>query len=281
MMLVEELLVKHFKNWLEEDLPYFDLSNAFVPDQKGNAVILTKEDITVAGLPVVTKWFEFLGVKAKNLVSEGQEVKAGQHLVEISGSLRKILRGERIALNIFSRMCGIATLTRSLIKQARSLSSSIRIAATRKTTPGLRIFEKYAVFVGGGDTHRFSLSDCIMIKDNHVAIFGSITKAIEAARAHASFTTKIEIEADTIDQAIEAARAKADIIMLDNFDPKDIRQAMESIRALHPSVIIELSGGISPSNLEEYLIPGVDVISMGFLTHSVRNVDLSLEISSE
>ncbi len=277
-MLVEQLLKKYFMLWLEEDIPFLDVSNWFIPNSAGKAVIFTKENIVVAGTPVIVKWYEFLGIKATPLVEDGQQVNKGQHLIEVKGSVQKILQGERIALNIFSRMCAIATLTRSLVKRSHSRIPAIRIAATRKTTPGLRIFEKYAVLVGGGDTHRFSLSDCVMIKDNHVVIFGSISKAIEEARKHTSFTTKIEVEADTIDQAIEAAKAKADIILLDNFNPEDIKRVIPKLRELHPTAIIELSGGISPSNLDDYLIPGVDVISMGFLTHSVKNVDLSLEI---
>lgn len=279
-MIAEQILEKYFRMWLEEDLPFLDVSNSFVPNMTGKAIIIAKEPIIVAGIPIITKWFDFLGLEAVPLVDEGQEAAPRQPLLEVVGPLRKILRGERIGLNIFSRMCAISTLTRSLVTMARTKVPSIRIAATRKTTPGLRLFEKYAVRVGGGDTHRFSLSDCIMIKDNHVSIFGSITNAIKAARQHASFTTKIEVEADTPEQAIEAARAKADIILLDNFKPEEIQSTIPKIREHHPRVIIELSGGITPENLEKYLISGVDVISLGFLTHSVKNVDLSLEVTS-
>ncbi len=280
MILSEELLDQHLLNWLKEDLPFFDVSNSFIPEREGKAYILTREDIVVAGIPVVARLYKILGVRTNPLVKDGDQISKDQKLIEITGSLRKILQGERVALNIFSRMCGIATMTKSLIDRAKKHVPGIRIAATRKTTPGLRLFEKYAVVVAGGEPHRFSLSDCVMIKDNHISIFGSVSKAMNAARKNSSFTTKIEIEVETIEQALEAAKARADIIMLDNFKPEKIKEAITLIREHHPSAIIELSGGITPSNLEKYLIPGVNVISMGFLTHSTKNADLSLEILS-
>lgn len=215
------------------------------------------------------------------LYEEGHALKGQKEKVAIvSGAARRILQGERIALNLLSHLSGIATVT----KTATTILKGIAIfkgtlAGSRKTLPGLRIFEKYALLVGGADTHRMSLSSCVMLKDNHIDIAGSITKAVMVAKQVAGFTTKIEVECRKMDEAIEAAEAGADIVMLDNFGPLDAQLAGKKIKDKYPHVIVEVSGGITLNNLIDYAGgPYIDVISMGALTHSAPSIDFSLKI---
>lgn len=239
------------------------------------AVILAKQEGILCGHPVVAATFRALdsSVTYQELVPEGSLVTAGQEVARLKGSARSLLTGERVALNFMQRMSGIATKTRRLADSIKYYHG--RLVETRKTTPGLRLVEKYAVRVGGGVNHRHGLYDAILIKDNHIAICGGVRKAVIAARKYSSHTSRVEVEVETLDQLQEALDAGADIILLDNMEPDLMRKAVEQTAG---KAILEASGNIDAHNLEEVARTGVDIISMGGLTHSVEALDLSLEI---
>ena len=201
-------------------------------------------------------------------------------LLEFDGPARSLLVGERVALNLVSHMAGIATATAEVVEKVRKTSPSTRVAATRKTTPGLRDLEKRAVELGGGDTHRLRLDDCVLIKDNHLKLLPSVSEAVHLARQRVSFTKKIEVEVRSHEKAEEAARAGADIIMFDNMDPSTIRESLRRLvgAGLRAGRLFEASGGITAENAADYAAAGVDVVSLGSLTHSVRALDVKLEI---
>ncbi|MDW7730974.1 MAG: carboxylating nicotinate-nucleotide diphosphorylase [Methanolobus sp.] len=274
------MLTSEIEHYLQEDLGYNDVSCTLVPDREVHAVIFTKEDCTLAGLDVAKSFFNYLGIYAKNEHLQGDSVRKGDVIFSLQGSSVSILRAERVVLNFLGHLCGIATLTRRCVNIVRNFSDA-KVACTRKTTPGLREHEKMAVIAGGGDPHRFNLSDAVMIKDNHVKMMG-IESAIVSARKKASFTQKIEVEVESTEDALLAARLGADIIMLDNMDPATVIDTMAAFRKadVHEHVIIEVSGGIGLENLEEYARTGVHVISMGSIIHQSRWVDISLEFLS-
>ncbi|WP_406658249.1 carboxylating nicotinate-nucleotide diphosphorylase [Methanolobus sp. ZRKC2] len=274
------MLTSEIEHYLREDLGYNDVSCTLVPDMEAHAVIFTKEDCTLAGLDVAKSFFDYLGINAETEYMEGNTIKKGDVIFSLHGSSVSILRAERIVLNFLGHLCGIATLTRRCVDIVRNFSDT-KVACTRKTTPGLREHEKKAVIAGGGDPHRFNLSDSVMIKDNHVKMMG-IESAIESARKMASFTQKIEVEVESSGDALLAARLGADIIMLDNMEPSAIIDTMTTLRkaSVPEHVIIEVSGGINLGNLDEYAKTGVHVISMGSLIHQARWVDISLEFLS-
>ena len=194
----------------------------------------------------------------------------------MSGSARAILAGERLALNIVMRMSGIATLTRSLVDKCRKVNPKVRVAATRKTTPGFRYFEKKAVLIGGGDPHRMGLYDAVLIKNNHIRLAGGVKEALKRA-AKGSYMMKVEIEVETPEQAFVALENGADIIMLDNFGPEEAKKLSHRLKKARPEVLIEISGGIRPDNIEKYAA-AADIVSLGWLTHSVRSVDFSMKV---
>ncbi len=200
--------------------------------------------------------------------------------MKLEGDAKTILAAERTVLNLISRMSGIATQTNKIIRKVRAAGYRTIIACTRKTAPGLEYFDKKAVWLGGGDTHRLHLDDMILIKDNHIAIIGNVKEAIKIARRKASFSKKIEVEVSSVNEAVEAAKAGADIIMLDNFTPKQVKEAIKRLNAegIRDKLLIEASGGISEKNLLEFASAGVDIISLGILTHDVKALDLSMEI---
>lgn len=272
------IFTHEIESFLEEDLGYNDLSCKLVPDSQAEAIIFTKEDCTLAGLEVAAAFFDYLDINYNTELKDGDMLSQGGIIFSISGSSLSILRAERLVLNFLGHLCGIATNTRKCVDIARQ-HSNVRIACTRKTTPGLRKYEKMAVIAGGGDPHRFNLSDTIMIKDNHVKMMG-IEGAIQSAKEMAGFTQKIEVEVESSNDALLAAGAGADIIMLDNMDPAEIIDTLELLRSssVPGHVIIEVSGGINADNLENYAKTGVDVISMGSIIHQSRWIDVSLEI---
>lgn len=272
------MLIKEVESFIEEDLGYDDVSCTIVPDKPAEAIIFTKEDCTVAGIKEAESIFCYLGIQAETTLKDGDRLKEGEIIFRVKGGAVSILRAERLALNFLGHLSGIATLTRACVDTVRKYSVTTRVACTRKTTPGLRKFEKLAVAAGGGDTHRFNLSDSVMIKDNHVKLMG-IEAAIEAAKK-TSFTRKIEVEVESVENAVLAAELRADIIMLDNMQPEAIQKTLQTLnrKGLRDSVIVEASGGISQENLESYAKTGVDVISMGSLIHKSRWIDMSLEI---
>ncbi len=269
-------------SFLEEDIGLGDItSDAVVPSgTRARAQIIVKEPATVAGISETRTLFEAIGVKFADQVQDGTEVEAGTVIAEVEGDARAILAAERTALNVLMRMSGIATATRRIVKKVLESGFNTRVAATRKTALGLRYFDKKAVLVGGGDPHRSRLDDAVLIKDNHIAIAGGVGEAIKRARSAVSFSKKIEVEAKTVEQALEAARLGADIVMLDNMTTEDIERTIKALKQskLRDNVLIEVSGGITEENILEYARLGPDVISLGSLTHSVKAVDISLEV---
>ncbi|MEM1515481.1 MAG: carboxylating nicotinate-nucleotide diphosphorylase [Candidatus Bathyarchaeia archaeon] len=282
MSIPEDLLREKIKGFLEEDIGLGDITTEIiVPSEiKVRAHIIVKEPAVIAGLNEAKIAFEVVGPKFLPKVREGDEVPAGAIIAMVEGYGRNILLAERTALNILSRMCGVATETRNLIRKVTEAGFNVRIAATRKTAPGLRYFDKRAVIIGGGDPHRFRLDDQILIKDNHVVIAGNLEEALKRAISSASFSKKIEVEVKTVDDAIKAARLGADIIMLDNMSVDNVRKVIESLLelGLRDKVLIEVSGEITKDNILEYARLGPDIISVGAITHSVKSIDMSLEI---
>jgi len=278
-MFVPRFVIKEYiKKFLEEDLYFGDITS--IPNKPVKARIVTKQSCIIAGIEVAKIAFDIADVEVVNTVRDGEPVEKSRIIMELRGRARDILAVERTVLNILMRMSGIATLTREMVEKARSVNPSIRIAATRKTTPGFRLFEKMAVVIGGGDPHRFNLSDCVLIKNNHITVVGSVKEAIRIAKS-ASFTKKIEIEVRKVDEAIEAAKEGVDIIMFDNMDAKEIKSAVKILEelGLRDSVILEASGGITLENVEEYASTGVDILSSGYIIHSARPIDMSLYIT--
>jgi nicotinate-nucleotide pyrophosphorylase (carboxylating) len=268
---------------LSDDIGQGDVSTAAVISQGvvAEALVIAKEAGVAAGIEEVTILSESLGLKAEGVVSDGAEIKKGQGFLRIAGDARTILSAERTMLNLISRMSGIATATKRLVEKLRKAGLATKMAATRKSVPGLSYFDKKAVLLGGGDPHRLHLDDMILIKDNHIAIVGSVEGTVEKAKLKSSFSKKIEVEVTKASDALLAAKAGADIVILDNFSPKQVKQAVESFKkaGFFGKVLLEASGGITEVNLLEYASTGVDVLSLGALTHSVRALDISLEIT--
>ncbi len=264
-----------------EDLEHGDITTDITVEsgRSGHAVILAKEECVVAGSFVVQEVFRQIdaSIKAVPLRSEGAMANAGDILIDLKGDLYTILQGERVALNFFQRTCGVATLTRKFIERVEG--TGCRIVDTRKTTPGLRLLQKYAVRAGGGANHRYGLSDGILIKDNHIAACGSVTEAMNRARIRAPHTLKVEIEVTTVDGLKEAIKAGADAVLLDNMEVTVLEKAVETARRIGPGVMLEASGGIHLGNVREVAGTGVDIISIGALTHSASASDLSLEVT--
>lgn len=262
---------------LLEDIGPGDITTeATIPaDKSCTAVIIAKEVGILCGHQVAAATFQAMdpGLTYEILVPEGSEITPGQGVARISGSARSVLMAERVALNLLQRMSGIATTTRKLADSIKYYHA--RLVDTRKTTPGLRMIEKYAVRVGGGLNHRSGLHDAILIKDNHIAVAGGVREAVVAARKVASHTSRVEVEVELLEQVQEALDAGADIILLDNMDPDTMKRAVEMIAG---KAIVEASGGITAATLVDVAKTGVDIISMGALTHSVKSLDLSLEI---
>ncbi len=272
------LVDEDIKKWIKEDIPYWDVTTSLVPSKKVEGKIYTKQEGIVAGLIFVQRIFEFLGSECEILVKEGEKVSKKTAVAVVKGDINNLLQAERVSLNILGRLSGIATQTASMIEIAHKTNPEIRICATRKVVPGLGKYDKYAVVAGGGDTHRFNLSDMILLKENHLRGFQSITSAIEKAKKETSFSKKIEVEVQNEEQALEAAKAGADIIMLDNFTPEQAKLTIPKIKAINIQLLVELSGNISLENLGTYAFEDVDLISSGALTHSVKNFDFTMLI---
>ena len=279
-MFIEETLEK----FLDEDIGHGDITTDALVDSKLRATgqVVCKERAVIAGLSESIILLKLLGCEGKSKFRDGQEVPAGTIILEADGSGSSLLKVERVLLNLLSHMSGVATATAELVGIAKKNGNSARIACTRKTLPGLRYFEKRAVELGGGDTHRLRLDDAVLIKDNHLELAGSITESVRRAKAKVSFTKKIEVEATSPDQAVEAGLAGADIILLDNMTPQDVKKSLNLLEAkkLRVHLLIEVSGGITRENLLSYVKTGVDVISVGSITHSAKAIDMSLELHS-
>ncbi len=261
---------------LEEDMPAGDLSTmAVMPEpRRGRVQLIAKQDGVIAGLGVFARVFELIdaGTTVDALVDDGDEVARGQHIATVEGDVRVLLEGERTALNFLQRMSGIATYTHRIARLFEGTKT--RLVCTRKTTPGLRIFEREAVRLGGGGLHRAGLSDAVMLKDNHIDAAGGVAAAVAAARATAPFTAKVEVECESLDMVREAVEAGADIIMLDNMG-HDVMA--EAIALIGGRATVEASGNVSAENAANYVDLGVDVVSCGALTHSAGILDLSLK----
>jgi nicotinate-nucleotide pyrophosphorylase (carboxylating) len=270
------------KYMIDEDIGFSDITtDALIPHDKiANAQIISKDTGIIAGIDVVKSIFKEYGLEIAIFKEDGDKVAPGDTILEIKGSAKNILSLERTALNLMMRMSGIATITSKMISKVKSKSLNVKIAGTRKTSPALHKFDKMAIAIGGGDTHRFRLDDMVLIKDNHIAVVGSVSKAIEMTREKCSFTKKIEIEVETTEDAIIASDLGADIIMLDNMAPKTIKETIVVLekKNLRKNVLIEVSGGITEDNILEYAESGVDIISLGFITHSFNSLDISLTI---
>ncbi len=267
---------KYIKMALEEDINSEDVStNAVMPEyKKGEVQLICKEDGIIAGLMVFERVFTLLDSDTQVTchVKDGDEVKKGEVLAVVTGDIRVLLSGERTALNYLQRMSGIATYTRSVARLLEGTKTTL--LDTRKTTPGMRVFEKYAVRVGGGANHRYNLSDGVLLKDNHIDAAGGVTQAVQAARAYAPFVRKIEVETENLDMVREAVEAGADIIMLDNMAPN---QMAEAIQIINGRAETECSGNVTKENINTITQLGVDYISSGALTHSAPILDISLK----
>lgn len=272
LLYVDELI----KQALREDISSEDVTtNAIMREaQAGRADLICKQDGIIAGLDVFKRVFELLDDTAKVTfyVKDGDAVEKGQKLAVVEGDIRALLSGERTALNYLQRMSGIATYTNSVAKLLEG--SNTKLLDTRKTTPNMRIFEKYAVKVGGGQNHRYNLSDGILIKDNHIGAAGGVKKAIQMAKEYAPFVRKIEVEVENLDMLKEALEAGADIIMLDNMTPEEMKEAVKLTKGKAQT---ECSGNVTRENIKNILDIGVDFVSSGALTHSAPIMDLSLK----
>ena len=261
---------------LQEDITSEDVStNAVMPTAtRGTVDLIAKEDGVVAGLEIYARVFKILDEKTDIELhcKDGDEVKKGELMATVTGDIRVLLSGERVALNYLQRMSGIATYTRQVAKLLEG--SNVTLLDTRKTTPNCRVFEKYAVRVGGGHNHRYNLSDGVLLKDNHIGAAGSVAKAVRMAKEYAPFVRKIEIEVETLEQVKEAVEAGADIIMLDNMTPEVMKQAVELIDGRAQT---ECSGNITKENIQKIREIGVDFVSSGALTHSAPILDISMK----
>ncbi|WP_368488643.1 carboxylating nicotinate-nucleotide diphosphorylase [Clostridium sp. BJN0013] len=270
------IIDKLIRNGLIEDINYGDVTtdNLFQGGEISKGKFIAKEQGIIAGIEVAERVFKILdsNIVFKKCLKDGHEVKSGDNIAYIEGSSNSILKGERVALNIFQRMCGIATKTFNIVQIVKDYD--VKIVDTRKTLPGFRLLDKYSVRMGGGYNHRMNLSDFVMIKDNHIKAAGSIKEAVERIKSKIPFTTKIEVEVENFDQLKEALSAKVDVIMLDNMDIEHMKKAVEFV---DKRVILEASGNVNENNVADIASTGVDIISMGSLTHSVKALDISLK----
>jgi len=275
------VIEKKLREFLEEDCCFFDVSTINIPeDAEVSAKIIAKSSGYVSGLEELKILFDILNVSTNLLKKDGIKVKKGEVVVELKGNARNILLGERVGLNLVTHMSAITTTTRKFVKIIDESGKKVKIACTRKTLPGLRIFEKKAVILGGGDPHRFSLDDMILLKDTHLRYYnGDIGKLLKEVKDVASFSKKIEIEVEKPNDALVAAESGADIIMLDNMSPDQVEDVIKLLKEhnLRENIIIEISGGINEDNIVDYLISSPDIISTSELTQfPSEKVDLSL-----
>jgi nicotinate-nucleotide pyrophosphorylase (carboxylating) len=277
--MLDRVMTTAIQRALAEDIGGGDVTTAATvdPDAQGKASLIAREDLVLAGWPVFRQVFLELDgdIRFQRFFDDGQAVSAGGRVCELSGRLSAILKGERTALNFVQRMSGISTLTRQYVD--RTADTGVRILDTRKTAPGLRAFDKYAVRIGGGTNHRFGLYDGVLIKDNHIAAAGSIGAAVASARRKSPHTLKVETEVEDLAGVEEALQAGADIILLDNMSVDQLREAVKRVNG---RAMLEASGGVDLESVRAVAETGVDAVSVGALTHSARAVDLSLEIDS-
>ncbi|OYT38704.1 MAG: nicotinate-nucleotide diphosphorylase (carboxylating) [Desulfurococcales archaeon ex4484_58] len=278
---MKNTLYLDFINWLREDAPHGDLTTELLLDRDVEvyAVVYSRSEALVACIEDLVGVLEEIGLNVLDYKPSGVFVKPGDRVLEIKGSAKKILLIERTLLNLLMYLFGVATTTYLFVREVEKINPRIRVAATRKVLPGLRYLVKKAVRIGGGDTHRFSLSDAVLIKDNHLKIIGSVREAVEKAKRK-SFIHRIEVEVESLEDAIEAAKAGVDVVMLDNMSFKEARRVVEELKrlGLRDKVLLEISGGVTLDNIREYASLDVDVISTSIITFQPVKIDLSLEI---
>lgn len=267
--------------WLREDIPSFDYGGYVVGNVDETALLLCKAPGVFCGRPFVDAIFEHLGCVVEWFVQEGVELRPVCEVARVTGPAYRLLQGERTALNIVTRASGIATHARELVKSVREEGWKGEVAGTRKTTPGFRLVEKYALLVGGASTHRYDLSSMVMLKDNHVWIVGGVKEAVKRARRVAGFSLKIEVECRSVAEVREAAASGADVIMLDNFSTEALTEAVPVIKRDFPHVILEASGGVRLENIKGYCVVGLDVISLSTMTQGHAAVDFSFKIQKK
>lgn len=270
------------KYMLREDEGFGDVtSNALIPENKiFYAKLISKDDGILAGIEIIKEMFLEYGIEIISSKNDGDEINRGDVLLELEGNARKILILERTALNLLMRMSGVATVTNRIVTKVNCVNPKIRVAGTRKTAPALQKYDKLAIAIGGGDPHRFALDDMILIKDNHIAVVGSVKEALHLAKENNSFSKKIEIEVESIEDAIIASENGADIIMFDNMSPEQAQNALDALneKDLRANVLIEISGGITEDNILDYAPLDVDIISLGSLTHATPSLNFSLDM---
>lgn len=270
------------KFMLKEDEGFGDItSNALIPEDKTfYAKLVSKDDGILAGIEVIKGMFEEYGIDILSSMDDGDKIKKGDILLELEGNARKILLLERTALNLLMRMSGVATKTNRIVKSVNEINDKIRVAGTRKTAPALQKFDKMAISIGGGDPHRSALDDMVLIKDNHIAVVGSVEEALKRAKKNVSFSKKIEIEVENADDAVIAAKNGADIVMFDNMSPNEAQDTLDILieNGLRENVLIEISGGITEDNILDYSPLDVDIISLGSLTHQASSLNFSLDM---
>ena len=272
--LPEDYIINKIQQFLAEDIPSKDITTDLFDNKNDlqDYIIKAKERMTVCGTPIISHCFSDR-CEVQIYLTDGSEAQEGDRIGMIHGPFADVVAGERVMLNLLQRMSGIATLTSRLVKNRKN--SKVQLLDTRKTTPGLRRFEKYAVSIGGGQNHRYDLSSGILIKENHIHSISSVKQAVELARAKHP-NKIIEVEADSTKLATKLAELDIDSILIDNMEPADAKSTIEKVKHINPKIFIEVSGGISESNYQDYMDTGADAISMGCLTHSAQNMDISL-----
>lgn len=275
------IIERKIREFIEEDCTFLDVSSSFIPDNSiVGAKIIAKSNGFISGLDELAILFEILKVDINFKKKDGENIEKGDIILELRGNAKNILIGERVGLNLVTHMSAITTTTREFVDLVKASGKNVKIAATRKTIPGLRIFEKKAVLMGGGETHRFSLDDMILLKDTHLKYYsGDVKRLLVEVKTKASFSKKIEIEIENVDDVLIAAKNGADIIMLDNMSPDQVEDAITILKnhKVRDNVIIEVSGGINKETIVDYIIAEPDIISIGNLTQfPSKQVDLSL-----
>jgi nicotinate-nucleotide pyrophosphorylase (carboxylating) len=282
MFLPRKILEEKLQKMLAEDVGQGDITTALIVPKNctAEAKVIVKESGVAAGVEEAKILLESLGLTVKTLVADGEKIRAKQALMEIVGDARTMLSAERTLLNLLSRMSGIATTTRKLVERVQKAGLKTNVACTRKTALGLLYFDKKAVLIGGGDTHRLHLDDMVLIKDNHIAVAGSVEDAVKRVREKVSFSKRIEVEVTGVKDVLIAAKAGVDIIMLDNFSPTQIEKAVKLLKetGFFGKVLLEASGGITAENIMTFASTNVDIVSLGEITDSPKTLDISMEI---
>ncbi|EWG07946.1 MAG: nicotinate-nucleotide pyrophosphorylase [Candidatus Aramenus sulfurataquae] len=272
--MIKQLFVERLLDFLKEDAYPEDVTSRIVSGINARGIAFSKDSGVLSGNYFLVPFLDYLGFKVEQYKRDGESVSYKDVLLVFQGKADELLSVERLTLNLLGKLSGITTATATMVRLAREVNPSVKIAGTRKTTPGLRLFEKYAIEVGGGDPHRFNLADAVLIKDNHLALLGSIEEAVRRAKA-ISFTKKVEVEVSSYEDALRAYKAGADAILVDNLKPDEI---VPIVNELKGKLIIEASGRITPENVKDYARTGVDVISSGYITHSARSLDFSMDV---